>query len=250
MRQRPKNRRAFTLVELMVVIVIIIILVSILAPSVSKAIQMSYLAKTRSQIQNLERGIEAFRYVNNHYPGQTDRTGKARITSTPLDTRGSEFLTRILWTTLDPETTAFSTTALTSANAPKTTDYSAFDNSMWFGTSHKTDKYNNAVSDGFSKEPMPILYFAADLTKNDDQQYRNASTAAMNNAYTSGNIGKGTFADLFTRPGIKENLWPRLKDRYLLIAPGLDRKYFQTTDSADKATLLANESNKTDDITN
>jgi len=247
--------RAFTLVELLVVIVIISLLVAILAPSVSRAIQMSYLARTRSQIQNLERGLESFKYENKFYPGQTAKTNSDMnvIGSGGLgdyDKKGSHFLARMLWTT-DPFATTWVTTGATPNGYPKTTDYSAYDSTMLIAN-HATSAYNDAISDGFSK-PMPILYFAANLNYDDDQQFRKTPALDMNNGYltTSGNDknANGSLIHMLDYPKIKDkfDLWPRLKDRYILLAPGLNRQYFSVPDPSDASNTAKFTS---DDVTN
>jgi len=235
---RTTSRRAFTLIELMVVIVIIGLLVSILAPSISRAIQSSYATRTRSTIQNLERGLEAFKSDNRFYPGQTDKTGKKHVHYSTqggystMHLKGSEFLLRSLWTEADPELTTFNANWATTVL--KTTKYATYDAAIRI-TDHKTTAYNNTISDGFGKQKeMPILYFVANPSYDNKDQFKNSNgavppTAAgshwyvadMNNNYT-GNVRLPN--------GVIDKLWSRVKDRYILIAPGLDRKYFTDDD--------------------
>ena len=214
MRRQFQSSRAFTLVELMVVIVIIALLVAILAPSINKAIVMSGVAKTKARIQDLDRALDTFKLDNQFYPGQTGKTSTVGgVDRTPLLSagKGSEFLARMIWTTDAPD-------------FPKTTKYSGFDPGMLVTTNDKPKdtKYLNTVNDGFG---MPILYFVANMEKTDESQFN--SHAAMNNYYPgAGNLPEvknSTFAK-------KHSLWDRLKDRYILIAPGPNKKYFDGED--------------------
>ena len=257
----------------MMAIVIISFLVAILAPSVNRSIQLSQIVKTQTQIQNLERGLEAFKMENRFYPGQTEKTGRFHTTAGgPSNTknfeeRGSEFLVRALWmsagtTPSTPGTPdvletwgTYSAPIITAFNefkpfetntakpSAKTSDYSAFEKSMLITTDNNVDpKHVNAISDGFGK-PMPILYFVADLSKDDLTQY---DCADMNMAYPGAKVPVLSGADTpanrntaFKNYMTAKGLWPKAKDRYVLIAPGMDRKYFQTSSTT-----------KSDDVTN
>jgi len=232
MKTRRPPRRGFTLIELLVVIVIIALLVAILAPSVTQAIKQSYLAKTRSQIQNIERGLEAFKLENRFYPGQTAATGKGHIVGggNTFGTKGSEFLARALWMA-DKTTPTFPGTPeiLDSGNAgyvtefkkawtPKTTAYAAYDSTTLIG--------GNTVSDGFKDgQQKPILYFVADLEEEDEAQF--TGRFGMNSEYaTMPGATDGAKKTNFSKYIEDRNLWPKVKDRYILVAPGLNREYF------------------------
>jgi prepilin-type N-terminal cleavage/methylation domain-containing protein len=64
----PKSTRAFTLIELLVVIGIIGVLITLLMPTVSRAMVMARQYMTRSTIKELEVGIEAFKADFKVYP--------------------------------------------------------------------------------------------------------------------------------------------------------------------------------------
>ncbi|MCH9655038.1 MAG: prepilin-type N-terminal cleavage/methylation domain-containing protein, partial [Planctomycetes bacterium] len=56
-----QNRRAFTLIELMIVIVIILILLGLLIPAIGSVRQAALRAQVRTEISNLEAAITAFK---------------------------------------------------------------------------------------------------------------------------------------------------------------------------------------------
>lgn len=65
---RGGRRRAFTLVEMLVVITIIGVLVSLASVAVFKALETAKKARIKMEITNLESAIEAFRQKYNDYP--------------------------------------------------------------------------------------------------------------------------------------------------------------------------------------
>ena len=76
-----KSRKAFTLVELLVVISIIILLISILVPAINKIMGTGYKVKTQSVISELTAGIGAFHKDEHHYPMQRKIDSSSVITS-------------------------------------------------------------------------------------------------------------------------------------------------------------------------
>lgn len=63
-------QRAFSLIELLVVITILGLLISILLPSLSKAKLVARAADTRSRIQNLSAACQLYKQDTGYYPGQ------------------------------------------------------------------------------------------------------------------------------------------------------------------------------------
>ena len=69
--RRAAGRRAFTLVELLVVIVIIMLLIGILVPSIASVLRLGATAQTLARIQNIESGVLTYHQENsNLFPGQ------------------------------------------------------------------------------------------------------------------------------------------------------------------------------------
>ena len=71
-----QNRKAFTLIELLVVVAIIALLVSIMVPAVQKAMDTAKNGVVKTQLHNIEIGLELFKQDrlagNGDYPTSTD----------------------------------------------------------------------------------------------------------------------------------------------------------------------------------
>ena len=63
-----KNKRHFTLVELLAVVVIILILATILVGGIAYAMKKADVSKTQSQLQKLEMALEAFKAEKGYHP--------------------------------------------------------------------------------------------------------------------------------------------------------------------------------------
>ena len=63
-----KNRRHFTLVELLAVVVIILILATILVGGVTYAMKKADVSKTQAELSKLELALEAFKAEKGYYP--------------------------------------------------------------------------------------------------------------------------------------------------------------------------------------
>ena len=104
-----KNKRGFTLIELMAVIVILGILATIVAVNVSPFLQRANLEKMRADLSQIEKALELYKFNELSYPS-TDQGLQALITphnelkrpylypedgyinTTPLDPWGREYL--------------------------------------------------------------------------------------------------------------------------------------------------------------
>ena len=75
-------RKAFTLVEILIVVVILGILAAIVVPQFTSATQDSQAGNIRSQLGTLQRQIELFQAKNNSYP--TFATGAASVNWAPM----------------------------------------------------------------------------------------------------------------------------------------------------------------------
>ncbi len=68
--------RAFTLIELLIVVAIIAILAAIAVPNFLEAQTRSKVSRVKADLRNLATGIQSFHSDHNHYPLGTDDTGK------------------------------------------------------------------------------------------------------------------------------------------------------------------------------
>lgn len=190
-RQMTSRRRAgFTLVELLTVIVIISILVSILAPSVSKAVMLGKTMKTRALIRDLSDACVAFKSDNRYYPGQTTKTGSTHPDL--VANKGSMFLAKALWS---------DGTATPAVAFPGTTKYCSFTADFLMA--------DNSISDG-SSNPMAILYFVSTPGVDGTAQYN----VNQNSGMPGNPVMDGAFLN-------NVGAWPRVQDTFLLVAAGL-----------------------------
>lgn len=73
---KPRRRRAFTLVEILVVVVILGILSAIVVPQFSSASEEAKIESTKVQLQKLRNTLAVYYVRNNaHFPGITEGDG-------------------------------------------------------------------------------------------------------------------------------------------------------------------------------
>jgi general secretion pathway protein G len=77
--------RAFTLVELLLVLVILSTLAAVIYPSVAKHGLRARIVATKTQMQNLESALSHFEMDNDHYP--QGRNGLIELVQRPRDTK-------------------------------------------------------------------------------------------------------------------------------------------------------------------
>ena len=65
---RNRSKKAFTLVEILIVVVILGILAAIVVPQFTNATQDAQTGNLRAQIKSLQNQIELFKARNNYYP--------------------------------------------------------------------------------------------------------------------------------------------------------------------------------------
>ena len=70
-RSRPRARRGFTLIELVVVIVVISVLASLVGPLVFRNVDDAKVAAARAQIELFSLALDQYRLDNDHYPTST-----------------------------------------------------------------------------------------------------------------------------------------------------------------------------------
>jgi type II secretion system protein G len=84
-----RSHRAFTLVELLIVVAIIAILASIAIPNFIEAQTRAKVARAQSDLRTLATGLEAYRLDNNSYPPTPlsslgDRSQRLKYLTTPV----------------------------------------------------------------------------------------------------------------------------------------------------------------------
>lgn len=67
-RARPRTRAGFTLVELMAVIGIIVLLMSILVPSITRAVRAAQRTRMQYDLQSIATALESYKHDHHEYP--------------------------------------------------------------------------------------------------------------------------------------------------------------------------------------
>jgi len=93
--------RAFTLVELLVVMLIIGLLAAILTPTIASILQQGYLAKSTARADSLSQGADQYRHDTGDYPGQAKPD--EFLTGSDYDYTGSQVLAAHLFGLYDEE---------------------------------------------------------------------------------------------------------------------------------------------------
>src|SRR5688572_12402554 len=75
------SKRAFTLIELLIVVAIIAILAAIAVPNFLEAQTRAKVTRTRADMRTIATGIESYRVDNNAYPPQSDYPRRALVPS-------------------------------------------------------------------------------------------------------------------------------------------------------------------------
>lgn len=209
-----RQSRAFTLVELLVVISIIILLVGIMVPVVQSAVRAAEKARTEVWVSELGNGCELYRGDHSFYPGQKEiplnQIGEyANSTNANPVYTGSQWLALML--------------------APKQyAEFKAEDLIDFPG--HKGDGSDIELKDSISdrtSDPMAVLYFPARIGISGMDQYN----INHNIEYIRGN--GSTDLDDFQ----KKFLWDRKQPKtpynpqgFIITAAGPDRKYLNADD--------------------
>jgi prepilin-type N-terminal cleavage/methylation domain-containing protein len=211
------GRRGFTLIELLTVITIIALLITILVPSVGAALKLAKLTKVRARIGELNGAC--LQYYNDFrlYPGQaysgTDtKPLKLGADITQKQYSGSQVLAACLYEYTsydkieadDPQPT---TRLLTYSSGDFLTKADYTGAGYASGSQVIKVPYKNVLSDRYSSQPMPILYFPAHLSgakwvENDNKTLTEGKTA---NPFSQ---PKTTNADFFIMaPGLLRQYW-------------------------------------------
>lgn len=228
---RYAHATGFTLVEILMVIAIIALLVTILMPSLTRASQLARAARCRVTIGALTNGIYAY-YEDTgrrYFPGQ-QCLDQLKGDGGPWT--GSQWLSRSLFTT---KTGTFPGDFPYEAYATYSSKmFLADDRPNYANPAANTS--NMAPSDGFS-DPKAICYYVSRPRTAISSGADPAASLAQfkeadNDPYTNPQ-NAGVFNGFITNPSQSTATggnFPFHDREFLLIAPGIDRKYFTDDD--------------------
>lgn len=91
--KRLKNRRGFTLIELMVVMVILGMLAALVGPKLFKNVEQANVQTTKTQLSMLEQGLDSFRLDTGRYPNTTEGLN-ALVTNPGVDGWAGPYLAK------------------------------------------------------------------------------------------------------------------------------------------------------------
>ena len=257
---RQRGLRAFTLVELLVVISIILILIGILMPTVLTAIREGYAARTMSYIQkNLVVGADNYKHERGYYPGQ-DTKAQGHLRNGTYT--GSQILAACLFqyanadppaANNDPYAYILSTNITNQSSFPSpdvNRAYASYKKEYLADVRVKQEDgsygnpIRNSLADGFpGPKAMAILYYpshteidTAATGKDPRDQFRYADKEVYMTAETSeiydanDNDAQNNLKAEITSSGFSGILRPYNDGMYLLVGAGVKRKYFDDDD--------------------
>ncbi|HUU58358.1 MAG TPA: prepilin-type N-terminal cleavage/methylation domain-containing protein [Phycisphaerae bacterium] len=206
-RRMARARRAFTLVELLIVISIIVLLVTILTPALNAVRRSAMAARSSARISELSNGAGTYYQDNgNLYPGQRHPnvlgSGSGKYT-------GSQVLAARLF--------GYAYAKINTADPGGSGKYAP----VTAGDLVTVNTKMNSVSDRFSKDsPKAILYYPSRLGKTDLSQF----VVGDNSPYT-GAAKWTSFNEYIRNENLSASSMPYNAGKFLLIAPGADREY-------------------------
>lgn len=234
---RQRQRTAFTLVELLVVIGIIVLLVGILIPTMDSVLRVARAAESRARLTGLADACEHFaRDHGGFYPGQI-HTGEL-TGSTGGQFTGSQILAAELF---NPDVDPDDASTYTSGNiegaitAPDTT----YAPCQLSDEPRDSDLFNpddiaragdygdapNSISDRFGRKPMAVLYFPSRRTGGLTQYRVGDNTEYLTDTTDPNNLRDGDAAWEGYIEDPRKSGMPYNDGRFILVGAGGDRQY-------------------------
>jgi prepilin-type N-terminal cleavage/methylation domain-containing protein len=228
---RSLGPTGFTLVELLMVIAIIMLLATILTPTVQTIIRQVYAGRSVVAVKRLHDGILLYEQETKFLPGEkpdskVGGTGSPRLAMDSGTFTGSQVLAACLFNIEYDELTLDYSDPDNADNIKADKVYAPFKPEYLFTYKGKA----NSLSDGYPKgNAKPILYFLSRTIGNhagintqfrftDNDEYL---TDQVSQPVLSQTIMQTWMSAIPTNTGYIFN-----SGRFILVAPGMDRKYF------------------------
>ena len=257
---RPFGSAGFTLVELLVVISIIMLLATMLMPTVQVILRRFYAGRSAIMIRRLHDGALLYKEKTRFLPGEKKdtkvpgggATGDVRLAMSSLSITGSQVLAACLFNIeYDELGLDFSDPEVAKDKIEASKVF------VTFKPEYLTDHFGtkmNSISDGFPKDKaMAICYFLASNNPtyaNKVGQFRATDNLAYLDNVTGTPEEKQTALEQWVDEKAQTVRHIVNNGSFLLIAPGLNRKYIEIeySDPNNSAQMLRKPD--TDDIAN
>lgn len=239
---RPKPRRyrpmhnspfsihnsGFSLVELLVVIAIIILLVGILSPSIGRALEMGYKTQTIAAIQELAGGAQQYKNDTQYYPGQRSPN---LLAGNGGNYNGSQMLAVCMFHELDIPASENGTFTV----GDVTGNYLSYSDDKVLATGNAKADDNWALSDRWPRKAMALLYYPSRLGNKGTigTAFQHDDNSAYDNGAQTEVKFKDAIADMRFDSETGDDRKAYKADSFLLVGPGINRTYFETTSNDD-----------------
>lgn len=203
----------FSLVELMIVVAVLSILVTILVPTVQKALQMGYASKSRAFIKELSDGCLQYRVEsgNRYYPGQQyPELLKGHSPAGPFS--GAQLLSIAMYT---KKGMAYK------GDGSATDGYGKGNSVLPYYPERMMGANNLEMKDGFTK-PLPILYYVSRL---DGDKASASQYVAADNADHFAPPPTNWTDFVFNKHKDALSVKPRSPGGFFIVGAGIDRQF-------------------------
>ena len=237
---RKRKSRAFTLVELLIVISVIVLLVGILTPSLYKARSITYNTRSKAALHELSAGALAYQKDTGYYPGQ-------QYTNLLGPFNGSQVLAACVYGLRlgEMDTSDEGKIGYPTGESSPTSPYVSYKKEKVLLDESPSTDFTAFVPSDLFPDPLPILYYPSRLGNdgslveafifNDNKDYfiddSGPIRLSLYRIYWDRRFGEGNYGGDPPTPAFNDHDNRAYKsDSFLLIGAGIDRKIFTGDD--------------------